>query len=337
MTIIYILIGILGLGILMFVHELGHYTLAKLNDVKVLEFSIGMGPKIIQTKRGETEYTLRILPFGAYVKMEGEEEESDNERSFSKKSPWQRLSIILAGAAMNLILPLILFTIMAFSTSVTTTKVDDFAEKSPARESGIEVGDKIVSINGKKISIFEQITTSISESEGKEIEVVAERDNKKSTYSIKPIEEKGSYYIGIKPKVEKIKGIGESLSYAYHKWTYVIDQVFYSFKVLITGKVSLDQVGGPITIVKVSAQAAQSGFWSYIYLISFISINLGIFNLFPIPALDGGWTVLLIYEIITRRKPNEKFVSTINTIGFSLLIVLMVVILLKDIFFPVIF
>lgn len=336
MNIVYILAGILAFSFLIIAHEFGHFIVAKLNNVKVEEFSLGMGPKIIGIKGKETEYLIKALPIGGYVKMLGEEEKTDDPRAFSNKSPLRRLSIVSAGPITNVLLAIVLLAIIGFKTGVTTTQVSSVVENTPAYTAGIMVNDTIKEINGNKISTWEELSNTINTNGDKELNITIERESNLISKTIKPVydEESKTYKIGIASKVVR-PSIGQSISYGFKQTVSMTKMTFSAFATIFKGQAKKDDFGGPITIFRLSTEAAKLGILPLLYLVAIISIQLAIFNIIPFPALDGGWIFIFLFEIITRKKVNEKVVGIANYVGFSILMLLMIVVLLKDIFFPV--
>lgn len=334
----YIVIAILVLGLLVVIHELGHFILAKLNGVRVHEFSIGMGSvKLLSKKIGETEYNIRLLPIGGYVAMHGENEASNDEDSFSSKSPLRRLTIILAGPIMNLLLAIGVFTVVASNEGYATNKINFVADNSPAMQAGIKQGDTIKEINGYKIVTWDDISGSVLMAKGSTLNITLDRGGDNLKYAVDPVMNKESnrYMIGISPEYVKNPGFVSSVKQGWNTGVTMTKQTFVSLKSLFTGKASLkEDVGGPITIVRLSGEAAKSGIWPLLKVMAFISMQLAIFNLLPFPALDGGWTIILLIELISRRKVNPKIVETINYVGFCLLMALMILVIIKDVLFP---
>jgi regulator of sigma E protease len=335
-TIVYILMGVLAFSFLVIAHEFGHFIVAKLNDVKVEEFSLGMGPKIIGIKGRETEYLIKALPIGGYVKMLGEEDKTDDPRAFSNKSPLRKLSIVSAGPIMNIIVAIILLAIIGYNTGVITTQVNSVMDNSPAKSAGVLANDTIKEIDGKKITTWEELSNTISTSKDKELIITIERDTKSITIAVKPEynEESKSYIIGIEPKVVR-PSLGQSISYGFKQLIGMTKLTFSAFGTIFKGQAKMDDFGGPITIFRISTEAAKLGFLNLLYFVAIISIQLAIFNIIPFPALDGGWILLFLFEIITRKKINDKVVGIANYVGFSILMLLMIAVLLKDIFFPI--
>ena len=338
MYIIYIIMAILAFGILIIVHELGHFTLAKLNGIRVEEFSIGMGPNIFFKQGKETKYSLRLFPIGGYVKMMGEEEAVEDERSFSAKSPQRRISVIIAGVIMNYILAIIIFTAFIYHTgiiqSITANEVN---EGTPAYESGLLKGDKFLEVNDLKVFTFDDISGGVTLSAGKPISVIVERDGQKINKTITPEKnEQGRLVIGVGFAPIENPSLGQSFKQSFKQTASLVSQTFKGLEMIFTGKANLKtDVGGPVTIIKMSTKTAEMGIWPLLYFTGFLSVNLAVFNLLPFPALDGGWCVILLIELITRRKVPDKIVEKLNYVGFAALIGLMILVTIKDFVFPV--
>ncbi|MBU3214091.1 RIP metalloprotease RseP [Clostridium estertheticum] len=331
----YIIMAILAFSLLVIIHELGHFIMCKLNGVKVSEFSLGMGPKLFGIKGKETEYLIKAFPVGGYVKMEGEEESSDDPRSFTNKTPVQRLSIVSAGAIMNFILALVLFAIVGASIGRILPIIGEVVPNSPAMHAGIKVGDKITKINKVSIDKWDQALNEISNNKGKSMNIEILRDAKVKEISLTPrksVEEK-RFIVGIYGLREKINFV-ESVSYGVDQTISTSKQIFVFFGSLFHGKVSVNDVGGPISIIRISTMAAQNGIVNLMMLTAMLSVQLGIFNIIPFPALDGGWIFMLLFEIISGKKLDDSKVGTINYIGFMFLMAFMVFIVIKDIVSP---
>lgn len=331
-----IIMAVLAFGVLIIVHELGHFTLAKLNGVRVEEFSIGMGPRIFSKQGKETRYSLSLFPIGGYVKMMGEEETVEDERSFSAKSPLRRISIIIAGVFMNYVLAIVIFTAITHNFGYRSTTLAEVVPTSPAQEAGILSGDKILKVNGLTAFSFENIQAGIALSYGNSINMTIDRNGDKKEVTVTPKKnEEGQLIIGVSfPKVQD-PTIGESFVQSFKQTASLVTQTFKGLEMIFTGKANLKtDVGGPITIIKMSAASAESGIWTLANFVGFLSVNLAVFNLLPFPALDGGWCVILLIELITRRKVPDRIVGVLNYIGFAALIGLMILVTVKDILFP---
>lgn len=314
--------------------------MAKVNGIKVEEFSIGMGPEVFSKKGKETQYSLRLFPIGGYVKMLGEEEEVEDERSFSSKSPLRRITVILAGATMNIIFAIIAFSIIISNRGYTETTISKLEPDTPAIESGLQVGDKILTIDGARVFTTTDVSMGIQLSKGDSVDLVVDRNGEKENITVTPrlIEQDGTqmYQIGFHYTPVENPTILESIRESFNETISLATQTFKSLKMMVTGNINFKtDVGGPVTIIKMSGQAAKNGLMTLTYFLGFISINLAVFNLLPFPALDGGWTVILLIELITRRKVPDKVVGAANYVGFMILIGFMIVVTLKDILFPI--
>jgi regulator of sigma E protease len=337
MNVIYILGAILAFSILVIVHELGHFILAKLNGVKVEEFSLGMGPKLFGFKGKETEYLIKALPIGGYVKMLGEEEKVSDVRSFSSKSPVQKLSIIAAGPIMNFILAIFIFAFIGSIRGFAVPIVDTVDKDKPAYTSGIQSGDKIMSVNNKKIKSWDDFFTEVYMANGNRLNIKLQRNSEIKSVDVTPIKDpiENRYIVGIRPVLLERPGLIKSISYGFTQTNTIIGQTFGVLKTLFTGKASAGDIGGPITIIKVSTKAAEQGIIPLMAFAAYLSVQLAIFNIIPFPALDGGWIFMLLFEIITRKKIDDNKVGIINYIGFSILMALMVIVIIKDILYPI--
>ncbi|WP_234121209.1 RIP metalloprotease RseP [Clostridium hydrogenum] len=336
MSLINIIIAIIVLGIIVLIHELGHFILAKLNGVKVEEFAIGMGPKILGIKGKETQYSIRILPIGGYVNMTGEQEKSDDPRAYCNKSPLRRLSIVAAGPIMNLLLAIILYCIVANVTGFASPKISGFTANSAAKEAGVKVNDVIVKADNSSIHTWDDFSLKMLLNKGKTINITVKRNNQIKSFNVKPIknEKENRYMVGIAPTVVSKPSIIESISYGGSETVTMIKEVFLSFKMLFTGQLSAKDVSGPVSIVRVTGAAASAGFINLINFMAFLSANVGMFNLLPFPALDGGYVILFVIQIITGKKIDDDKVGIVTTIGFALLMALMVVVTIKDVLYP---
>ena len=336
----YIISALLGFSLLIIVHELGHLVMAKVNGIKVEEFAIGMGPKILSTQGKETKYSIGLFPIGGYVKMMGEEEEVQDERSFSSKSPIRRISVIIAGATMNFLFAIIIFTVFLNKFGYSLPKVNSLIENMPAVEAGLQEGDKFLKVNGSRVFSADDLTIGISLAKDNPINFLVERNGEKKEVTVTPklTEENGRerYMIGFGFERIDNPGIVQSFKQSFKETLSVISQTYKSLKMMIMGEVNFKtDVGGPVSIIRMSSEAAKNGIWNLMYFIAFISINLAVFNMLPFPALDGGWTVILLIELITRRKVPDKVVGAMNYVGIMLLFGLMIIVTIKDILFPI--
>lgn len=336
----YIVIAILGFNLLVIIHELGHFIMAKANGIKVEEFSVGMGPEVFSKKGEETRYSLRLLPIGGFVSLLGEEVVIDDERSFSSTSPVRKISIILAGAIMNIIFAVIVFSMIISYRGFNELKISKLSENSPAINSGLQINDEILKIDGAKVYTPTDVTMSIQLSNGDPINLLVNRNGEKIEVSLTPelIENNGSklYRIGFYYSAIKEPTIAQAIKQSFRETFSLISQTFKSLKLIVLGNVNFKtDIGGPITIIRMSTQAAQNGLLSLGYLLGFISVNLAVFNLLPFPALDGGWAAVTIIELIIKRKLPDKFVGAANYVGFIILMGIMIIVTLKDLLFPI--
>lgn len=312
-------------------HEFGHFIVAKSVGIKVNEFSIGMGPKLFQKKKGETEYTIRALPIGGYVSMEGEDEDSDDPRGMSNVSPWSRIAVMAAGGIMNFILAILVFSIAIFSIGSPTTTIKETIANSPAEKAGLLSGDRIVAINDAPVKTWNDITDKIGQEDiGKDIKIKVESEGQEKEYNLKTEKaEDGRAVVGIAPSIEK--GFFNAIKGGFIQTFAVLKSMFKVFGMLITGGVKKGQLSGPVAIIGTIGKAANEGFVNVLLLMGFISVNLGFFNLLPIPALDGSRILFTLVEIIRGKPIDPEKEGKIHLIGFVLLISLMLFVTYSDI------
>lgn len=420
-----IILGLIALSILIVVHELGHFIVAKLSDIKVLEFSLFMGPKLFSTKKGETVYSIRAIPLGGYVKMEGEEESSDDERAFNKKPLLTRAAVIIAGPIMNLIVAILTIIIIISATGYRTNDVEKVSQGSPAYEAGIRAGDKIIKYGNKRIYHPGDVSLFIFGTKGNPVEVEVLRDKKVEKFNLIPEKFPNDRYIlGFTPKADygvgsnvvagadtndsndsvlkpgdeiiaindteitsgkdirdymkinkdkpiKVKvlrdgdeklldikptivkgeeqygigfefagksgGIVPAIKHSVIYAGSISRNVYYSLAWLISGRISISQMSGPIGIISTIGDVVEQSptffdkILNLLSLLSFIGINLGLFNLIPIPALDGSKLLLLAIEGIRKKAISPEKEAIISFIGFVLLIILMIFTTYNDI------
>ena len=328
-----IIVTLLVFSIIVFIHELGHFTFAKMNGVKVHEFSIGMGPKIYSIKK-DTEYSIRLLPLGGFVSMEGEDEESSDPRSFGAKSILQRASIIFAGPFFNIIFTIILFIPIFMFIGSQTTTLGGVTENGPAYSAGVKVGDTIEAIDGKKVNSWQDVIQSLNESDGSDVKLSIDRNGQNKEISVTPQKgEDGRYVIGIETKVERniLTSIKNAFTTTYDMTVQMITFVGQLFAGTVPGGVG-NSVSGPLGVISIVSEAAKMGIVNIMYIAAVLSLNLGIINLVPFPALDGGRLFMLAIEAIRGGKkldPNKE--AMINMVGLGALMIFMVFITYKDI------
>ena len=329
-----IIAALLLFGVIVLIHEFGHFIFAKKNGVTVHEFALGMGPKLFGKEVNGTMYSVRILPIGGFCAMEGEDEDSDKPGSFGTKSILQRASVIFAGPFFNLVLAvLFLIPVFIYIGSPTTT-IDEVVENSPAQIATLQSGDIIKKIDGKEITSWQDFTNEIISSQGKELNLVVERDNKELNLSITPEKsEDGSYKVGVTSLRDK--NIINAIKESFVTTGQMIVQMVTFLKQMITGTIPggfSNSVAGPVVIISIVSDAAKTGIINLLYLGSIISLNLGIINLVPFPALDGGRLFLLLIEALRGgKKINPDKEAMINMIGFCALMAFMVFITYSDI------
>lgn len=326
MTIIY---AILMFCVLIFVHELGHFIAAKATGVKVNEFALGMGPAIWKKQKGDTLYALRAIPIGGYCAMEGEDEDSEDDRAFNNKSPWQKMLIVVAGAAMNLLLCLLILTVMAFIAGTGTPTVEKVAKGQPAYEAGIRPGDRMTEIDDTKIESWEQIPEVIEGAKDK-VHITIERGEQTLSMDVPLIKaEDGRNIIGFIPQrehhiIDAVKTSGETT------WQMTV-MMGRTLKQLVGGDVAVKELSGPVGIVYAVNETATRGAVYVFYMMALISLNLAFFNMLPLPALDGGRFLFVIIRMITGKAITDKMEGTIHAIGMLLLFGLMIYVTGNDI------
>lgn len=341
--------ALLVLSFLIFFHELGHFTVARFFGVQVDVFSIGFGKRLFTKKIGKTEWSISMIPLGGYVKMKGQDDSDPNfvsydEDSYNVKKPWQRILILLAGPFANFLLAFLLYLSISFiGVPKLLAVVGDVNSTQPAYKAGVQVGDRILQINDKKILYWEEIGESIQKS-SIPIHLRVLRDREYIDLSITPklqtvtdrfnesVERK---IIGISPDINstvtQTYGLDGGLEYAYTQTKEASMLIIKGLKNLISGLVPMEQLGGVVSIVDVTAKASAFGITALLFFMALISVNLGILNLLPIPALDGGHIVFNLYEMFTGRKPNEEIMYKLTIMGWVILFAVMLLGLYNDI------
>lgn len=327
-----IIVAFLLFSAIVFIHELGHFIFAKRAGVKVHEFAVGMGPKIFSVKK-DTEYSIRALPLGGFCSMEGEDGESNDPKAFGRKTILQRASILAAGPIFNIIFAAILLIPVCMYIGSPTTTLNGVLPDSPAQKAGILKGDTIQKIDGKEVNSWSDITTILGESKGNEVNLTIDRKGETKDITLTPELNEGRYMVGIEPAMEK--GFFSSISRAITMTADMAMQMVQFVGQLITGTVpggAGNAVAGPIGVISLVSDAAKTGIMNLFYIGAVISLNLGILNLLPIPALDGGRLVVLGIEALRGGKkldPNKE--AMVHMVGFGMLMVLMVFVTYKDI------
>lgn len=328
MTIIY---AIIIFCLLIFVHELGHFIVAKACGVKVNEFAIGMGPAIFKKQKGETLYAVRLFPIGGFCTMEGEDEDSEDDRAFNNKPAWQRALVLTAGSFMNLLTAVVLMIVIAFVVGQATTTVNEVLDDSPAYRAGMMSGDRIVEVDGTAVDEWNDVITYIGESSRDTADIVVERDGAQQTLTaaLEYDKESGRNKIGITPEM-KHSVAGSVGSGMKNTWNMTV-MMYKVIKQLFTGDVSVSELSGPVGIVYAVNQSAKAGVIYVVYLASLLSLNLAIMNMLPFPALDGGRLLFLLIRKITGKRITDAIEGKIHFIGIILLMVLMVYVTWNDI------
>ncbi len=337
-----ILYTILVLGALIFVHELGHFIAAKACNVRVTEFALGMGPALLKKQGKETLYALRLFPIGGYCAMTGEDEEiADDPRAMRNKPVWMRMIIVLAGSVMNFLLGLILVAIIVCFSNIPSTTVAQFNETAISQQGGLQVNDKIVAVEGVRISDYTAMATQFSRCYNKDtLSLTVERNGQEIilqnvTFPTEEVDEGLSYPVVDFLVYRAKKTPGLVIKQIFLQTGSYVTSVVNGLADMITGRISLKYVSGPVGISSVISEAASYGILSLFSVAALISVNLGVMNILPLPALDGGRFLCLLIEAVIRRPIPAKVEAVIHGAGILILLAIMVLVAFKDIFFPV--
>jgi regulator of sigma E protease len=341
-VIIKYIIAILLFSAIILFHELGHFLLAKANGIRVNEFSLGLGPTIVGFTKGETKYSIKLLPFGGACMMEGEDSQSDDDRSFQKKSVWARISVVAAGPIFNFIMAFVLAVIILGNIGISTPTVAQVEDGYGAQTAGLQAGDEIIKMNHKHIHFFKEISMYTLFHAGETVEVTYERNGERHIVEVQPTydEEQGRYRYGIDGSGEYTKvGPIKTLQYSVYEVKYWIQYTVESLKMLLTRQVSVNDLSGPVGIVKTIGDTydmskSDGAFYVWMNLLNLallLSANLGVMNLLPIPALDGGRLVFLVIEAIRGKRVSEDKEGMVHFIGLLCLFGLMILIMFNDI------
>ena len=317
------------LGFLIFIHELGHFLVAKIFRVTVKEFAIGFGPAIWKKQGKETKYVLRLIPLGGFVNLLGEDEASEEDGSYSKSKRWKRILILLAGGGVNIVFGVLVYFILTTSTgNFVSTEIDKIVENSPAQRVFLEAGDKIVLANGKKIRVKSDIDKIVTK--GEKITLEFERNGEILDIDLTPKrdEETGIYLLGIIFKKTE-NNFENNLYYGFWDTVSFISSVTNGIKELFIGNIRVEQLTGPVGISGMVAQTNKVE--QYIYILALISVSLGVTNLLPFPPLDGGKILLLLIEGIIRKPIKENVNNAIQMTGFLIIMALAVVVTYNDV------
>lgn len=337
-----LILFIIVLGVTIMIHEFGHFIVAKKNNVYVYEFSLGMGPKIFSKKKNETEYSIRLLPIGGFVSMAGEDLEVDDkipkDRQLCNKSWLVRFATLIAGIFMNFVLAIVLLFIIGLINGVSLhgTTIASINEDYPIHETNLRVSDEIIKVNDTKIDSYDTLVLELAVLKGADATLtVKHQDGEIEKIKVSSIEElkdsKKGFSYGFSIDNSKEHGFLLSIKYAFSKTKTLVTQMYKILYYLVTGKLGLDNLAGPIGIYSIVGDAAKSGILSILYLIAYLCINVAVINLLPFPAFDGGRILFLIIEKIKGSRVNPKVENIIHSIGFALLMVLMIYVSIQDI------
>lgn len=335
-TIFYVLLALLLLGVLVTVHEAGHFLVARLCGIQVMEFSIGMGPKLFshKGKRG-TIYSLRVLPVGGYCKFYGEDEDVDDPRAYNKQAVWKRFLSVLAGPAMNFFAGFVIILVFVLAIGVYSyyPQVKEVMPDMPAARAGVLTGDVLVGVNGLQVTNLQDISNAILQSDGAPVTLTVQRGNDYMDIDVTPQagEEPGTYAIGILYGSERLTFL-ESVRFSADWCISIVQGVWDALIGLVTRGEGADEIAGPVgTIDVIQQQTRVGGLDAYIQLAALISLNLGLMNLLPIPALDGSRLIFFLIEAVRRKPVNPNVEGAIHMAGFALLMLVVVVFTYQDI------
>lgn len=377
LTFLYVLLAILVFGVLIMIHELGHFLVARACGVGIREFSIGMGPKLLSWKgkkrwadtpdapqeqaaqeqglpslsfdkieQGQTAptdpeepvtvYSLRAFPIGGYVSMVGEDEESCSPAAFGAKKVWQRIAIVLAGPVMNVVLGFLLMIVLVLGTpKLASTTIGQFDEGATSPAYDLRVGDTVTHVNGVRVFTGNELVYEILNDGYEPIDLTVVRDGKELTLenvSFPVIESEGIYFGGADFRVyAEEKTFGNIIKHSFSRSVSTVKMIFDQLGDMLRGRYGLNAVSGPVGVTEGMVTAAKSGMSDFLYLVIVITVNLGVFNLLPVPALDGGRLLFLIVEGVTRKPVNKNVEGYIHFLGLLLLLALMALVLCKDI------
>lgn len=336
-----ILVALLIFSLIVVIHELGHFLLAKRGGIAVTEFSLGMGPRILSKQIGETRYSWKLLPLGGSCMMVGEDEDSDDENAFGKKSVWTRISVVAAGPVFNFILAFVLSLIIVAGVGYDAPVLPYVAEDGAAAAAGLQVGDRILKVDDRKITLYRELPLYLNMHAGDSITLEYERDGEVYTQEI-PLrqDETGKKYLGISASTYRTKGnVLETIYYSAYEVKYWICTTIESLGMLFGGGVKAEDLAGPVGIVNMIGdtyeEAKQDGafmIWMNMLNISILlSANLGVMNLLPIPALDGGRLVFLFIEAIRKKAIDPEKEGMVHFAGFVVLMAFMLFVMFNDV------
>ncbi len=344
-TVLTVIIAVILFALIIGIHEFGHFITAKRCGVKVNEFSIGMGPKILSKQGKETLYSLRLVPIGGYCAMEGEDEDSDDERAFNNKVWWKRAIILAAGATMNILLGIVfMFIIQVQEPYYASTKIAYLVSDSTSMNAGIQLDDEIYSVNGYRTFNTTDMSFALSTAKDGVLDIVVKRDGQKLTFNDLQMEvvsySDNVAMTRIDFKVYRVeKSVKTVISSTFSETLSFVRMIYASIIMLFTGQAGFNEVSGPVGMASAIGQVAEEGFAvsflgglnNIIYFMALITVNLGIFNLLPLPALDGGRLLFVFIEAIRGKPIDPEKEGIVHFIGFALLIALMIAVTIKDV------
>lgn len=329
-------VAILLFLVLIIIHEFGHFIAAKLLGVRVNEFAVGFGPKLFKWGRGETKYAVNLVPLGGYCAMEGEDENSTDSRAFCNKKPWRRFIIVIMGATFNLLLGLILIAItLAPEKRFTTTTVNSFHENAVSSHYGLKEGDKIIKVEGRKIFTTYDLSYAFTNIDDGTIDITVKRDGK--TVLLKGVKFETDTadninYLTVDFYVEgKDKTFTSFISQTFNTTLSYCAVVYRSLIDLISGKYGISAMSGPVGVTAAIGSVAKQNLAAILPIMALITVNLGLFNLLPLPALDGGRLMFILFEMIFKKPVPQKYESVVHAVGMALLLIFMLIITFKDI------
>jgi len=322
-------------GLLIFVHELGHFLVAKKAGIGVTEFAIGFGPRLLGWQAGETSYSLRLFPLGGFVRLVGQDpEESELEGSFQRQPIWRRFAVIISGPLMNLALAVVIFSLIYFAfvgiPNYQSTAVGGLLPGGRAMDVGLQPGDMLQNVAGEQVNDWPEVVKQINANPEKQITIDFERDGRRQTVQVTPRRDPqtGLGLIGISPQT-RLYAFFPSLQMGFSNTVRFLEFIGVSILQMLTGRIAPDVVG-PVGIVQIVGEAARTGVVNLLSLAAIISVNLGLLNLLPIPALDGSKLLFLLLEAVRGRPVDPRKESFIHFVGFTVLILLMIVVAYRD-------
>ncbi|MBQ7661369.1 MAG: site-2 protease family protein [Clostridia bacterium] len=338
MTVVFsVLIALFAFGVMIFIHEAGHFLVARAFGVKILEFSMGMGPRLCGfTGKDGTAYQLRAFPIGGFVSMKGEDEDADGEDSFSQKAAWKRFLICAAGGCMNILLAILLTFVLVISSKglLGTTVIHSFAEGATSNAQ-LQSGDRIMRVDGTAVHTWQEAVYEIAHAGYRPIDVTVERGGEVKTLS--GVQFPTTVSQGILFGTVDFIPYGESKTpgavcrHTFYRSVSTVKMIWDSLFDLIRGRFGMEAVSGPVGVTEALGTAAKSGALDFFYLLSVLSMNLGVFNLLPLPALDGGRLLFILFELVFRRRVPPRFEGAVHFVGILFLFGLMILITFGDI------